>query len=204
MHRTDVSDSHPVTVQPICPPQPMAVKATCPRPARCTVNDANPDASRMMSLRDTALRLPTSAENVSDMILDRCITITCARHVSRALCHGLHRIDVSHSHSVPSHPVYPPRPMAVKATSFRRAALLLAYCHRHPIDVLSSVSHQASHQRLRLPLGPMGTMSEPALHPWERCRVQPCTAQCHRHYSCSCPVVCLCEAQPPRVHRVDG
>ena len=42
MHRTDVSDSHSVPSHPVCPSRPIAVYATSPRLAPCTVTDAEP------------------------------------------------------------------------------------------------------------------------------------------------------------------
>ena len=47
MHLTDVSDSHSVPSHPVCPSLPMLVYATSPRPAPCTVIDADPVPARL-------------------------------------------------------------------------------------------------------------------------------------------------------------
>jgi len=78
------------------------------------------------TLRNTALRLPMSAEYASNVLPDGSITVMCARHVPpRAPCPSMHRGDVSNSHSLPLHPVCPPRPMAVKTTNPRPAPCTL-------------------------------------------------------------------------------
>ena len=50
MHLTDVSDSHSVPSHPVCPSLPMLVYDTSPRPAPCTVIDADPDPPRFVCL----------------------------------------------------------------------------------------------------------------------------------------------------------
>jgi hypothetical protein len=57
-HRTDVSDSQPVPSHPVCPDLTIPVKLTRPRPAPCTVTDADPVPARLLR-RDT-LTLPAS------------------------------------------------------------------------------------------------------------------------------------------------
>ena len=106
MHRTDVSNSHLGPLQPVYPPRPTAIKATCPRPVLCTVTNANPDACTL--LQDTALRLPTSAEYALDMLPDCLPTVMMARF-EFARMHMLfkHMIAVLDDHSVPSQPVAP-------------------------------------------------------------------------------------------------
>ena len=47
MHLTDVSDSHSVPSQPVCPSLAIAVYATSPRLAPCTVTDADPVPARL-------------------------------------------------------------------------------------------------------------------------------------------------------------
>jgi hypothetical protein len=42
LHRTDVSDSHSVPSHLVCPDRTIGVKATAPKPAPCTVNEAVP------------------------------------------------------------------------------------------------------------------------------------------------------------------
>ena len=51
MHRTDVSDSHSVPSHPVCPSRPIAVYATSPRLAPCTVTDADPVPARLGRLK---------------------------------------------------------------------------------------------------------------------------------------------------------
>jgi hypothetical protein len=93
----------------------MAVKATCPRPAPCTVTDANPDVTTL--LRDTALRLPTSAEYASDMLPDCSPTVMMARFVfARIIMLVKHMIAVLDDHLVPSQPVAPSRPTVLMST----------------------------------------------------------------------------------------
>ena len=46
MHRTDVSDSHSVPSHPVCPSRAIAVYATSPSPAPCTVTDVDPVPAR--------------------------------------------------------------------------------------------------------------------------------------------------------------
>ena len=94
---------------------PLMVKATCPRPAPCTVTDANPDVTTL--LRDTALRLPTSAEYASDMLPDCSPTVMMARFVfARILMLVKHMIAVLDDHPVPSQPVAPSRPTVLMST----------------------------------------------------------------------------------------
>ncbi len=62
--------------------------------------------------------LPPSIEYPSVMLPPRSPTVTTAAAVPRVPCPPvMHRTDVSDSHSVPSHPVCPPRPIAVSPTS---------------------------------------------------------------------------------------
>jgi len=94
----------------------MAVKATCPRPAPCIVTDANPAAATL--LRDTALRLPTSAEYASNMLLDCSPTVLISRFVfaRMLMLAAKHMIAVLDDHSVPSHPVAPSRSTVLMST----------------------------------------------------------------------------------------
>ena len=60
MHRTDVSDSHSVPSHPVCPSRAIAVYATSPRLAPCTVTDADPVPARLYPR--LTLTAPTSTE----------------------------------------------------------------------------------------------------------------------------------------------
>jgi len=60
MHLTDVSDSHSVASHPVCPSRTVAVNATSPSPAPCTVTDVEPVPALLA--RRTTLMLPTSTE----------------------------------------------------------------------------------------------------------------------------------------------
>jgi len=113
-HRTDVSDSHSVPSHPVCPTRPSAVNATSPRLDPCTVTDADPVPAWFK--RRAKLTLLASIEYPSDMLPKRSPAVTVVRRVPPAPCPTRHRTDVSESHSVPSHPVCPIRPSAVKAT----------------------------------------------------------------------------------------
>ena len=116
MHRTDVSDSHSVPSHPVCPPRPIVVSAASPSPDPCTVTSAEPVPATL--LRDAPLMLPPSIEYPSVMLPPRSPTVSTAAAVPRVPWPPvMHRTDVSDSHSVPSHPVCPTRPMAVSAAS---------------------------------------------------------------------------------------
>jgi len=95
----------------------MAVNATSPRLDPCTVTDAEP-VPALFSRRITLID-PESTEEACDMLPDRSPAVTVTRRVPPAPCPVRHRIDVSDSHSVASHPVCPDRTMAVNATSPR-------------------------------------------------------------------------------------
>jgi hypothetical protein len=115
LHRTDVSDSHSVPSHPVCPDRTIAVKATTPKPAPCTVTEAEPVPALLYPL--VTLTLPASIEYTAVPLPDRSPAVITIRRVPRIPCPILHRTDVSDSHSVPSHPVCPERTIAVKATS---------------------------------------------------------------------------------------
>jgi hypothetical protein len=114
-HRTDVSDSHSVPSHPVCPIRPSAVNATSPSPAPCTVTDADPVPAEFD--RRNTLTLPESKEIATDVLPLRSPAVIIIRRVPRTPWPTRHLIDVSDSHSVPSHPVCPIRPAAVNATS---------------------------------------------------------------------------------------
>jgi len=95
----------------------MAVNATSLRLDPCTVNEADP-VPALFSRRIT-LNNPKSIENACDMLPDRSPEVNNIRRLAPAPCPVRHRMDVSDSHSVPSHPVCPDRTMAVNATSPR-------------------------------------------------------------------------------------
>ena len=114
-HRTDVSDSHSVPSHPVSPTRPSVVRAAEPRPDPCTVTDAVPEPPWLA--RRITLRLPVSSEIASDMLPLRVPAVNVKRRVSPDPCPTRHRTDDSDSHSVPSHPVSPIRPIAVSDTS---------------------------------------------------------------------------------------
>jgi hypothetical protein len=114
-HRTDVSDSHSVPSHPVCPMCPIAVSDTSPSPDPCTVTDADPVPARFCC-RDT-LTLPASNDIATELLPLRSPAVIATRRVPGTPCPTRHRTDVSDSHSVPSHPVCPIRPIAVSDTS---------------------------------------------------------------------------------------
>ena len=116
LHCIDVSDSHSVDSHPVCPARPIAVSDVSPSPDPCTVTDVEPVPATL--LRDAPLMLPPSIEYPSVMLPPRSPAVTSAAAVPRVPWPPvMHRTDVSDSHSVPSHPVCPARPMAVSAAS---------------------------------------------------------------------------------------
>ena len=112
MHLTDVSDAHSVPSQPVSPDRTVAVYATSPSPDPCTVTDADPVPARFPP--PTTLTQPESADHAWLRLPDLSPTVIATRRVPRAPCPPRHLTDVSDSHSVPSHPVCPSRPIAVK------------------------------------------------------------------------------------------
>ena len=114
-HLTDVSDSHSVPSHPVCPDRVIAVKAISPSPAPCTVTDADPVPAEFV--RPFTLIDPTSADHAWLMLVACSPTVIATRRVPKAPWPVRHLSDVSDSHSVPSHPVIPSRPIAVKAIS---------------------------------------------------------------------------------------
>ena len=112
MHLTDVSDSHSVPSHPVCPICPRSVNASSPRPAPCTVTDADPVPARLS--RRSVLMLPKSTEYAPDMLPVLSPDVMLTRLVPPAPCPAMHLTDVSDSHSVPSHPVWPDRAIPVK------------------------------------------------------------------------------------------
>jgi hypothetical protein len=93
------------------------VNATSPRPAPCTVTDADPVPARFDPR--VTLMLPTSTEYMALPLLVRSPAVIATRRVPRIPCPTRHRTDVSDSHSVPSQTVCPILPSAVNATSPR-------------------------------------------------------------------------------------
>jgi hypothetical protein len=91
------------------------VNATSPSPAPCTVTDADPVPAEFD--RRNTLTLPESKEIATDVLPPRSPAVIIIRRVHRTPWPTRHLIDVSDSHSVPSHPVCPIRPSAVNATS---------------------------------------------------------------------------------------
>jgi hypothetical protein len=114
-HRTDVSDSHSVPSHPDCPTRPFGVNATSPRPAPCTVNDADPVPARF-DPRVTRM-LPTSTEYMALLLPVRSPAVIATRRVPRAACPTLHLTDVSDCHSVLSPSVPPNLANAVNDTN---------------------------------------------------------------------------------------
>ena len=112
MHLTDVSDAHSVPSQPVSPDRIKLEYATSPSPDPCTVTDADPVPARFPP--PATLTQPESADHAWLRLPDLSPTVTTPRRVPRAPCPPMHLTDVSDSHSVPSHPVCPARPIAVK------------------------------------------------------------------------------------------
>ena len=117
MHLTDVSDSHSVPSHPVCPSLPMLVYDTSPRPAPCTVTDADPVPA--LFIRPIQLELWASADQPSDTDALRSPVVITTRRVLCTLRPTMHLTDVSDSHSVPSHPVCPDRTCIVIMSSPR-------------------------------------------------------------------------------------
>ena len=122
MHLTDVSDSHSVPSHPVCPSRPMLVYDTSPRPAPCTVTDADPVVA--LFIRRVALTRSLSTDQLSVMLPCLSPAVMVTRRVPLVPCDCKHLTDVSDSHSVPSHPVslarklvvYSARPSPIPAT----------------------------------------------------------------------------------------
>ena len=85
-----------------------------PSPDPCTVSDAEPVPAEL--LRRTTLIIVPSMDNAMLMDPPRPPAVTTAVWERRCLPPVMHRTDVSDAHSVPSHPVFPLRPWAVKDT----------------------------------------------------------------------------------------
>ena len=81
-HRTDVSDSHSVPSHPVWPDRTIAVSAASPRPAPCTVTDAEP-VPPLLCPRPTLIQT-MSTEYPSDMLPDRSPAVIATRRVPRA------------------------------------------------------------------------------------------------------------------------
>eukprot|EP00277_Geminigera_cryophila_P005018 CAMPEP_0179429170 /NCGR_PEP_ID=MMETSP0799-20121207/14629_1 /TAXON_ID=46947 /ORGANISM="Geminigera cryophila, Strain CCMP2564" /LENGTH=242 /DNA_ID=CAMNT_0021204971 /DNA_START=507 /DNA_END=1231 /DNA_ORIENTATION=- len=114
MHRTEVSDSHSVPSQPVCAPRPMAVKADTLQPAPCTVTDADPVPAILLKV--PVRRLPTSAENICDMLPARAPTVIKTFWVFvQLLLLIMHVMAVLDDQPVASHPVCPCRARPVYA-----------------------------------------------------------------------------------------
>ena len=111
LHLTDVSDSHTVTSQPVCPPPRFIVCDTNPMPAPCTVIDAEPVLAQLT--RRITLNAPTSTDHPCVLLPPTSFNVIIILRVPRAPCVTLHLTDVSDTHNVASHPVCPPRARAV-------------------------------------------------------------------------------------------
>jgi hypothetical protein len=79
LHRTDVSDFHSVPSHPVCPDRTLAVKATAPKPAPCTVTAADPVPALLHPL--VTLTLPVSIEYTAVPLISRSPAESTTRRV---------------------------------------------------------------------------------------------------------------------------
>ena len=109
LHCIDVSDSHLVPSHPVCPDRTIAVKIKAPNPAPRTVTNDDPVPALLYPLVTldplVMLILPVSIEYTVVPLPERSPAVITTTLDPRAPCSKRHRIDVSDSHSVPSHPV---------------------------------------------------------------------------------------------------
>ena len=114
-HLTDVSDSHSVPSHTVRPCRDRAEYPTDPMLDPCTVTDADPVPPRFP--RRVTLSPPKSTVHACVMLPIVSPAVITTRRVPLTPCPARHLTDVSDSHSVPSHPVRPCRPLAVYDTS---------------------------------------------------------------------------------------
>jgi hypothetical protein len=105
MHLTDVSDSHSVDSHPVWSVRNVLVYVTRPMLDPCIVTDADPVPARFP--RRVTLISPMSTDHTWDILKPRSPIVITTRRVPRAPCPTMHLIEVSDSHSVASHPVWP-------------------------------------------------------------------------------------------------
>ena len=115
MHLTDVSDSHSVASHPVAPPRMLPVYMTRPMLDPCTVTDVAPVPALL--LRRTKLKRPTSMLMLAETLPVRSDNVMPILRLPLTPWPRAHRIDVSDSHSVASHPVCPVRACPEYATS---------------------------------------------------------------------------------------
>jgi hypothetical protein len=84
-------------------------------PAPCTVTDVNPVPAPFC--RRITLNAPTSTDHPCVLLPPRSPTVITTHLVPCAPCVTLHLTDVSDTHPVASHPVYPPRARPVRVIS---------------------------------------------------------------------------------------
>jgi hypothetical protein len=84
LHRTDVSDSHPVPSHPVCPVRTITVYPRAPKPAPCTVTDVDPVPALLYPL--VTLTMPVSTEYNAVPLLSRSPAVITTRRVPRAPC----------------------------------------------------------------------------------------------------------------------
>jgi hypothetical protein len=101
LHCTDVSDLHSVLSHLDCPRRIIAVMATIPNPAPCTVTDAEPVPARFNRLNTRML--PRSTEYTALRLPERSPAVMTTRRVPLAAAPSKHLTDVSDRHSVASH-----------------------------------------------------------------------------------------------------
>src|SRR6056300_729219 len=141
--------------------------------APCTVTNAAPAACQFTV--EVTLKLPTSVDQPSVRLPDRCPAVTTARLDPCTPCPTMHRTDVSDTHSVASHPVCPSRALPVYAMMpmlapctvtdaepvparlLRRAMLSPAMSVDQPSDTLAPRSPAVITTR-RVPRAPCPTM----------------------------------------------
>ena len=114
-HLTDVSDSQSVPSHPVFPTRALTVCLTTPRLDPCTVIELDPVPARFC--RRITLTPPTSSDHPCVTLPPRPPAVITTRRLPLAPYPARHLTDVSDSHPVASHPVFPTRPRAVYATS---------------------------------------------------------------------------------------
>ena len=108
LHRTDVSDAHPLRSHALPPVRPETDEPALPIPAPATVMLNDPVAA-WFAMRST-LASVESADTASVALPCRSPTVKAASLVPISPCPTWHRTDVSDSHALRSHALPPVRP----------------------------------------------------------------------------------------------
>jgi hypothetical protein len=106
-HRTVVSDSHSVPSHAVRPTRTAPLRPSSPNPPPCTVIDNDPVPARLDRL--TPLDEPYSNEYPAETLPTRTPALITTARLPPDPSPNSPAVDVSESHSVPSHPVPPTR-----------------------------------------------------------------------------------------------